>query len=181
MQLYKWLQNHNEGISEIIGTLLLLTIAVIIFSSLILHVISETPTSASDEYSVPSTHFVGYLTENEEAIIMEHNGGEALQLKDTKIILWKEHKEPVTLIFDTTGNAYTQDNIEKGHVIKGGNDGFWNAGESLKYSFEEHSKFQEVRAIIIDTVSNSVVASGNIQTGTPTYLPTALGENDGGG
>jgi len=47
----------NEGVSELIGTILLLVIAIIIFSSLITYVLSSTEKSPSP----PNVNMVGYM------------------------------------------------------------------------------------------------------------------------
>jgi hypothetical protein len=169
MQIPNGRKIRDEGVSEIMGALILLAFSVIIFSSLILYVLSETHTEAI----IPDAILEGFIHENEEAIIIEHRGGDALQLEDTQIILWKGHEEPITITFDSAGMAYTHDARERGYVIEGSNNGWWNAGASFKYLFDEGLHFQEVRAIVIDTVSNSVVMSDNVQTSTSTTcLPT---------
>lgn len=176
MQIFNGRRIRDKGVSEIVGALILLAFSVIIFSSLILYVLSET----QGEAVTPDAILKGFIHESEEAIIIEHRDGDALQLKDTQIILWKGHAEPITITFDSAGVAYTHDAREQGYVIEGSNNGCWNAGASFKYLFEEGLHFREVRAIVIDTVSNSVVMSDNVQTGTSTtYLPTTHLENEG--
>jgi len=76
----------KEGVSEIIGTVLMLGIAVIIFSSLLIYVLSmETETSS------PDVHLVGHMDKWQNAIV-EHRGGESFTLKDIQVVFTKELK-----------------------------------------------------------------------------------------
>ncbi|KAA0009502.1 MAG: type IV pilin, partial [Thermoplasmata archaeon] len=59
----------NEGVSEVIGTILLLAIAISAFSVMAVYVFSITGPTPS-----PDLNLVGYINE-EQHIIIEHKGG----------------------------------------------------------------------------------------------------------
>ena len=77
---------NKKAASEIIGTVLLLGMAIAFFSVLSITVLSYPSSSSS-----PSTNLVGMIiptneTNNEENLLIEHRGGDALSL-DTKVII----------------------------------------------------------------------------------------------
>ncbi|MGC9308675.1 MAG: PKD domain-containing protein, partial [Thermoplasmatota archaeon] len=164
----KW--NNKSAVSEILGTVLLLAIAVIIFSSLIVYVLSM---DADPE--APNLHLVGTVAGDGSNAIIEHRGGDTLRLKDTKVMLQRGIQEHVTITFDSEGNASNEKGDNLGAIIKGGNngdtDGLWEIGEYLSYDgFNENLQSWDVRAIVVDTVSNSIIMSGTINQGISDYL-----------
>ncbi|RLF48280.1 MAG: hypothetical protein DRN10_02910, partial [Thermoplasmata archaeon] len=81
----------REGASEIVGTVLLLAIAVIIFSSLIIYVFSYSSPSASP----PDINMVGYMGKSYTAMV-ENRGGDSIPLNDLKVVIWKGEEESET-------------------------------------------------------------------------------------
>ena len=112
--LKKWM--NKSAVSEIIGTLLLLAIAVIIFSSLIVYVLSM-----DDDPAAPSLNLVGRVAASGGNAIIEHNGGDSLRLKDTKVILQIGDVKTEMITFNSTGNATSDIKGDLGNIILGHN------------------------------------------------------------
>ncbi|MFO8132449.1 MAG: PKD domain-containing protein, partial [Thermoplasmatota archaeon] len=139
----------KEGVSEIIGTVLLLAIAVIIFSSLIVYVFSmDTSPSA------PSVHMVGSMESTTTAII-ENRGGDSIPMEDLKLVIWKG---------DHTINApYTFEDQN--------NNGIWDVGDYIRIQCNNCSGWK-ISAVVIDKPSNSIIMSGTLINGVSDYLYT---------
>lgn len=168
--LKKWM--NKTAVSEIIGTLMLLAIAVILFSSLIVYVLSM-----DDDPAAPSLNLVGRVAASGENAIIEHNGGDSMQLKNTKVILQMGDVKTEMITFDDNGNAYNESGAPLGILIRGGSNGdtdeWWEIGEYFSYNgFNANLQYWRVHAIVIDTVSNSIVMSGTINTGINDYIFT---------
>lgn len=149
----------REGVSEVIGTVLLLAIAVIIFSSLIVYVLSSTDVSPS----APDVHFVGSIDASQYAIV-EHRGGESIPIEDVKVILWKGEEESASF----EGQALSD-------ILQDTNDnGRWDIGDYIEINCTEYfgqiSRWQ-ISMAIIDKPSNSVVMSGVLQHGILHTMP----------
>jgi len=99
----------REGVSEIVGTVLLLAIAVIIFSSLIIYVLS----SAGPSVSTPDVHMVGYMDETYSAVV-ENRGGDSIPIENMKVVIWKGEEGSET--FEERGRLDTDRKYESGHM-----------------------------------------------------------------
>ncbi|MGC9308485.1 MAG: PKD domain-containing protein, partial [Thermoplasmatota archaeon] len=150
---------EKDGVSEILGTVLLLGIAVIIFSSLIVYVLSMDTGNPS-----PDLNMVGYLNEDEHAIV-EHRGGDPLPIEDLTVTIWKgmdaskrfEGSELIDIFRDSNGNLV------------------WDTGDYIDINCPQifgGVAHWQISLAIVDTVSNSIVMSGVVQTGYTEYLFT---------
>jgi len=139
------LKDSNEMVSEIVGTIVLLAVSVVIFSSLYSIVLSYP--FASDPVTVT---IIGTI--DGDNIILEHRGGEALGLETTIPItiagerLLIDGKTPTVrdLLIDTNG------------------DGLWNIGERLVCNFTYDPTKLEADVMAIDVESNSLVLTGTL-------------------
>ena len=156
----------REGVSEVIGTVLLLGIAVIIFSSLIVYVLSMDTGNPS-----PDVHMVGYMNEYGHAIV-EHRGGDPLPIEDLKVTIWKgtdasksfEGSELAAIFRDSNNNA------------------IWDVGDYIDINCPQifgGVAHWQVSVALVDKVSNSIIMSGVVQTGHTEYLFTDESEIDG--
>ena len=155
----------NEGVSELIGTILLLVIAIIIFSSLITYVLSSTEKSPSP----PNVNMVGYMDEYYHSVV-EHRGGDTTELKDMKLIIWKGEEESCTVYFtqsgtpvNENGQPYTQITF---HDLNSNAE--WDVGDYIDIDceglFGDITHWQ-ISMVIIDKPSNSIIMSGILQQG----------------
>ncbi len=154
----KWLD--NKGVSEIIGTILMLAITVVLFSSIMIFV-----TNMPSPVSRPTVDFLSDLTVSTDpavpsSLTLTHNGGEALNDYDTTVIL----------IID--GSATT---IPLTGYFS---DAKWSIGRSWTYNgFPAYPTFgpkSPLEAMIIDARSNSQVWDSLISTGTGDNAPVIL-------
>ena len=127
-------RRRNKAVSEIVGTVLLLGIAIAMFALVQLFafgLLSENPNS-------PSVRLFATIDDN--TIYVFHNGGEELSL-DTKIIFTIDDN-----IINRTAKEIINSTTDNG-------DKFWNIGEKLSYS----PAGSEVSVIVVDVSSNSVI------------------------
>jgi len=132
----------NKGVSEVLGTVLLLGIAVAIFSALYLIVLSE-PFEASEPYP----RIVAYL--EGQNLIVEHRGGDELGI-DTRFSLTIGGENiPIALSEDL-------DDINS--------DGKWNFGERVIKDIGNSFSLTNSTAGIfgVDDASNRAIFSGDL-------------------
>ena len=136
-------KDSNEMVSEIVGTVLLLGIAVALFSSLYAMVFSHP--------SPPSPTFVNLVgTVEGSSIIIEHRGGEPLSL-ETKVVL-------------TIGDEIVDITVGYGNYLdsEAKKDNQWNVGERVVYPFEYSLSYSTAELYAIDVKSSSVVIIGTL-------------------
>ena len=113
-------KDSDDMVTEIVGTVLLLGIAVVVFFTLYGVVLSSPSPSSTSSVNLVSTIEGSY-------IVIEHRGGEELALDTEILIEIAGEKMPVD------GKTLTArdllDDVSK-------KDGVWNVGERLFYPFE---------------------------------------------
>jgi flagellin-like protein len=157
------LQRAEKAVSEVIGTLLLLMIAVSLFSVLYLFVFSfETPDHS------PSVSIIGYT--DGYNITLEHWGGESLGLDSYfSITAAGEFKGPYSLD-DPLISLYNINGSD------GADDDLWSFGEKLVFNAADSGISlinKELIFRIIDFDSNLETVRGKIQDG----ITTTAGNN----
>lgn len=141
----------NQAVTEILGTMLLLSISIGLFSIVYISVLTV-PQSPPN----PTANIICQL--DGDNIIVGHYGGKPLSL-ESKILL---KVDDISLDPVNTGD-YLYNDVN--------NDGFWSVGEKLVYSnpsIDLEGKRIEVNIIDID--SNSIVTSGIFSEGTGSIL-----------
>ena len=139
------IKRGNKAVSDIVGTILLLIIAVSIFSVLFFVVLSPILMPDSHNHSV-SVDIIGTIEGNN--IILEHRGGDAISLDSTLLVNIGGLKQKST-VKDYLNNESKE-------------DGDWNMGEKLVYPAGDITGL-EVEVTVIDEGSNSVVMAGKLQ------------------
>ena len=142
-------KRENKAVSEIIGTILLLSIAVTLFSAVYIFVINETLDPADH---LPAVSIIG-TTEGKE-LVFENRGGESLP--------------PDTLIcFLSIGGS--QMNMTIGSYLEDTNgNGLWDVGEKLVFNSSDLGidiTNLQVDAAIIDKNTDTIIMEGTIQEG----------------
>jgi len=138
----------NHGVSEVLGTILLLVISVTLFSTVYTAFFSIQPGP-----STPAVTIVGTIENN--FLILEHRGGESLGLNTGIIIGFEEGLSEMLSVND-------QDFLNSTYKT----DGNWDIGEKFIYSLDNNnnfSRFEPVNITIVDKKSNSVVMMGSVQ------------------
>ncbi len=155
----------KEGVSEVVGTILLLAIAVATFSVFAIYVMSSTSPSTSS----PDLNLVGYINE-EQHIIIEHKGGESVKLENIKITAWKGEVDSCMYRFDSNGHLMGENAV----FNDSNSNGKWDVGEYIDIDaptiFGNITNWQ-ISAIVVDGESNSVIFSGILQSGILHTVP----------
>jgi FlaG/FlaF family flagellin (archaellin) len=148
-------KRKNQAVSEVLGTILLLTISVSLFSVVYISVFSIHPSSPQ-----PSSNIVGFIERNKNGfnnIIFEHRSGDPLSL-DTKILL-------------NIGGNIKEITVEQ-FLEDANGDGFWNIGERLVYNVTDTDLDSlQTEATIVDMRSNTVVMQGILSEGVTLENP----------
>ena len=141
----------DKGVTEIVGTVLLLGMSISLFSILSLTVLSY-PSSPSP----PSVNLVatieGNATLDGKYILIEHRGGEALSL-ETKVIITIGDDTPINIAI---GDGDYLDNEAK-------KDNRWGIGEWFVYE-DTNINGKTVTVTVVDVESNSMILTGALQS-----------------
>ena len=135
----------DEAVSDIVGTVLLLGMAVLLFSVLSYVVLSypSTPSSAS-------ANLVGVI--DDDYLLIEHRGGESLDL-DTQVIIRISGNIPECV---SVGDSdYLSDEAKM--------DNHWGIGEWFVYQ-DDDMNGKQVDISVVDKISNSVIMSGSLKS-----------------
>lgn len=149
---------EDEAVSQMIGTILLLLIALACLSLVYMYVLTYPLPNPAPNVEIIGTLegrnriLTGLGTYEEECnIVLIHHGGESLPL-DSKILI-------------DVGS--TMENIIVGDYLdsKSKEDGVWGIGEQLVFLCEDITNYQ-IEIIVVDTVSDSVIFTGTFQETT---------------
>ena len=140
------MKRANKAVSETVGTLLLLGIAVTLFSVIYLSVLTVFHSTTR-----PSVNLICTVEENN--VILEHRGGKTLDL-DTELSVTIAGINEKFKVGDYLNNE-SKDN------------GVWNMGERVIYPAGDVMDL-EVWVSVVDVQSNSVIMMGIIQEGATT-------------
>lgn len=153
---------NERGVSEIVGTLILVVIAVSTFTAVSIIILN--PWSNFSDVSTPQVTLVGTIENNN--LIIQHQGGVPLP-KKTKVIITIES---TVTNFSIGDFAYWVDE---------NSDDLWNIGESLVYPGGVLTG-KHVSCLIIDVDKNFVIFDKVLQTGLVVLQPyvTALPPDD---
>jgi flagellin-like protein len=154
----------TKGVSEIVGTVLLLAVAIVTFSVLAMYVFSN----ASPSVSSPNANLIGYMNE-EHFVVLEHKGGDDLVLEDTEFTIMKGEMDSASYYFSADGEL-----TGEYCTFVGNGDDRWSVGEYVKINitalFGEVTNW-EISAVMVDTESNSIILSGSLQEGIRRLSP----------
>jgi len=143
-------KRSDLGVSEVLDTILLLGIAISMFSILSVIVLSYPFDPPS-----PNVNLIGFVDQND--IIVDHKGGEDLSL-ETKIII---------RINKTNSYYMTVFEIFDNNLPDALNNNLWNIGERLVINsttdLNENIEHASVDLTIVDVESNTVIMMGVIQ------------------
>jgi len=144
------IKRTDDAVSEIVGTVLLLMIAVAVFSGI--YIIVLTPPS---DIPQPFVTITGKMEGTN--IILTHRGGDSLPLSSLLSVT----------VGDSTNSTIVGDCLDSASK----DDGRWNIGEKLKYSLGSIAN-QEVRVLITDVDSHSALFIGVLHGGETDMTPT---------
>ncbi len=144
----KNLIKRNDGVSEITSTMLLLGIAVIIFSVVYFSLLSTPAPNVS-----PAIDMIAGIQEvnGNYSITIEHRGGEPIDVNSRFIVEIAGIRKPVTQLKDLIQHS--------------DDEAFWDFGEQIIYPIEENLSGLQVDAGIAEIHSNSLVLLSTLQNG----------------
>ncbi len=137
----------NKAVSEVVGTAILLGIAIALFS-----VVQTVALTFPFNPSTPSAQLVGTIDEN--TIFIKHNGGESLSL-DAKIIFLIDGETKIVQI----ANDILDNSTSNG-------DNLWSIGEKISFTPTIDITDLVVEFTVVDIVSNSIIMKGILQGGS---------------
>lgn len=153
------IKREDEAVSEIVGTILLLLIAMAVLSSVYMYVLSYPLPNPAPHVEIVGTLegrnriLTGLGTYEEECdIVLTHRGGESLSLLDLKVLI---------AIDNTVENITIGDYLDS----KSKEDGRWGIGEQLVLPARDITNLQ-IEITVVDTVSDSVIFTGIFQEET---------------
>ncbi|MFQ6013123.1 MAG: type IV pilin, partial [Thermoplasmata archaeon] len=141
------LKSEHSGVSEVLGTILVLLITVILFSTIVLWVFTlPAPTAGG------SVTFDGFLSGNYEggiwkgaSVNITHLGGEDLHEGSTRVYLSIDNNRE---ILKTQGTFF--DGVDVKQYGVEGPDATWNIGEVWTYLNESIPQGAEVEVLVVD-------------------------------
>ena len=148
-------KKSENAVAEIIGTTLLIGMAVSAFAAVSLVVLN--PYLNQHDLPPPQVTIVG--SELNEYSILEHRGGYSLPL-DTKIII-------------TTGGMPVKFKANLWINDTNGN-GKWDIGERIEYKNSAYTEELRVEATVIDVETNSIIMQGILHDGIVITKPTVI-------
>jgi hypothetical protein len=144
---------QNEAVSEIMGTFILIIIAVTLFSALSIIILN--PWFNYSDETPPSAFLVGTIKNNN--VIIEHHGGVTLS-PQTKI----------TISIDGVPTTFTVNQFNYWKDTNG--DGIWSIGEQVVYP-GGNLQGKKVTCLIVDVNKNTVVFDKTLQSGSVATTP----------
>ena len=144
----------NKGVSEIVGTILMLAITVVLFSSIMVFV-----TNMPMPVQRPTADFLSSfdISTDPPVLTLTHNGGEPLSDYNTVILV----------VIDGTSKV--------GYYATGTSEARWSIGNSWTfYDFHDYGPNTSLEAMVIDMKSNSQVWAGKISASSGNNAPIIL-------
>lgn len=151
----------DQGVSEVVGTLLLIGIGVTLFAILMLLVFDSSILFESK--SVPTSNIIVHY-DGSGNIVFENRGGDSVPLSSI-----------ITLTFaDIPPIQFTAAQYLNPAPLP--NDYFWSIGERVIYNASSIPNLNnlEIQALIVDPSSNSILLRGIIREGSTTAIPFVI-------
>jgi flagellin-like protein len=145
------MRKKNNAVSEIVGTIVLLGIAIALFS-----IVQTFAFFMPNNPKTPSAQLFGTIdkgvTPGHDDIVIEHHRGESISL-NSEILIRIEGSPDVR---ETAGSATFSLKPNNGN-------NYWDIGETITYHSGEDLTDKGVEVIIVDSESNSVVLMATLQ------------------
>ncbi len=169
------LRDDESGVSEVVGTILILAITVVLFSTIIIWVSNiPTPTAQTrlDLQATLSPVYAANGTEIGVNITLLHNGGESLSPVSTVIYIQdlKSSGVPKTDILKLS----LWHNAAAPNGLLDGKDTTWNIGERWAYSNNTMRSADKITVTIVDTSKGTVLFNSQLTPPAGTRPPVFL-------
>jgi hypothetical protein len=143
----------EHAVSEIVGTLILIVIAVSTFSAVSIIILN--PWTNFSNVDIPEVLLVGSIHNND--VVIEHQGGIPL---DTKTKL--------TITIEGTADTFRVNDFS--YWFDQNSDGLWTVGERVVYP-AGNLQGKQVSCVVVDVDKNSIIFDKIIQKGTSVFSP----------
>jgi hypothetical protein len=152
----------EHAVSEIVGTLILIVIAVSTFSAVSIIILN--PWTNFSNVDIPEVLLVGSIHNND--VVIEHQGGIPL---DTKTKL--------TITIEGAADTFRVNDFS--YWFDQNSDGLWTVGERVVYP-AGNLQGKQVSCVVVDVDKNSIIFDKIIQKGTSVFSPylTVLSPDD---
>jgi hypothetical protein len=143
----------EHAVSEIVGTLILIVIAVSTFSAVSIIILN--PWTNFSNVDIPEVLLVGSIHNND--VVIEHRGGIPLEAKTT-----------LTITIEGTADTFRVNDFS--YWFDQNSDGLWTVGERVVYP-AGNLQGKQVSCVVIDVDKNSIIFDKIIQKGTSVFSP----------
>ena len=143
----------EHAVSEIVGTLILIVIAVSTFSAVSIIILN--PWTNFSNVDIPEVLLVGSIHNND--VVIEHQGGIPL---DTKTKL--------TITIEGAADTFRVNDFS--YWFDQNSDGLWTVGERVVYP-AGNLQGKQVSCVVVDVDKNSIIFDKIIQKGTSVFSP----------
>lgn len=167
-------REDESGVSEVVGTIMILAITVVLFSVVILWVSSIPTPTAQTRLDVQSSLFPVYQNgiEKNDILNLTNMGGEALGPLST--VIYITHQRGSTFLATDTlhlrlfkwNGAHTE-----GDGLIDGNDAFWNAGERWQYQNSSMKSTDTTTVTIVDLSKGIVLWTSTVSPPSASLPP----------
>jgi hypothetical protein len=144
---------HDNAVSEIVGTLFLIVIAIGLFTAVTLMVIN--PWGNFSSVDPPNLTLVGFV--KGDLVILEHRGGIPLDEKTT-----------ITITIANASDTFAVN--ELGYWDDSNNDGWWSINEQVRYPGGS-LQGKQVSCVVISVDKNTIIFDKILQKGTTVFSP----------
>ncbi len=167
------LREDDTGVSEVLGTILILGMTVTLFSVIIVWVSSVPAPTAQTRIDIKSQMTPIPGGAGGVQIILTHNGGEPLYPVPTIIYVTDQvGKNPQTM--DTVTLHLFNTHLLNANGLLDGSDNVWSIGERWEYQNLNWNVTDSIAVTIVDTGKNAVVWSGSMNPNPGSRPPIFL-------
>jgi hypothetical protein len=143
----------EHAVSEIVGTLILIVIAVSTFSAVSIIILN--PWTNFSNVDIPEVLLVGSIHNND--VVIEHQGGIPLDTKTT-----------LTITIEGAADTFRVNDFS--YWFDQNSDGLWTVGERVVYP-AGNLQGKQVSCVVVDVDKNSIIFDKIIQKGTSVFSP----------
>lgn len=171
------LREDESGVSEVVGTILILAITVVLFSVVILWVSTIPTPVAQSRLDIQSSLAPIYVSgvETKDIINLTHEGGEALNALSTVIYVTDVKPNGATTTDTLHLRLYVFNAaLGKGDGLIDGSDTIWNVGERWQYQNEAMRSSDNITVTIVDMTKGLVLWTSPVNPPAGTRPPIFL-------
>jgi FlaG/FlaF family flagellin (archaellin) len=147
--------HSKQAVSEVIGVVLMLGIAIALFALLNFSVFSF-----SFDAPAPSVNLIGTIDRAHNVIAIDHNGGTSLE-RDIKVII-----EIGSDVYENTIDDLLTGVDTRWELTDVNNDSKWNFGETVRFESPVPIPDKYIRVTVVNTAANTILLSVNLQHGS---------------